>query len=143
MAKRKINGKDVLLFIDSTGAGSTYDTVVCLTSTGINRTTGVESSASRCGVDSGPGDQTTTIPFAGFVVYEAETGEMANSDMNTLWKNSTEIAWKISTAAPVTGDVVQTGKGWISELNETYDQNGRASFTGTIQSGDITTTVTT
>lgn len=142
MAYRTINGKDVLLFIDSTGVGTTYDTVVCLTSTGINRSTGIESAASRCGVDSGPGDSTITIPFSGFIVYQAEAGKLAKYGMNTLWQNSTEIAWKISTLAPITGDEVQSGKGWISELNETYDQNGRASFSGTIQSKDVTQVIT-
>ena len=135
---RKINGKDILLFIDPAGA-TDYDTVVCLTSNGLNRSTATEDASSKCGPDVGPGSQTITIPFAGFVVVEPGTGRMSSPSMNDLWKNSTNIGWKIGPVTPTTGDVTYTGTGWISNLDETFDQNGRATYTGTIQvTGNIT-----
>lgn len=142
MAKRKINGKDILLFIDPTGSTS-YKTVVCLTSNSLNRTTGTESAASKCGPDIAPGDQTITVPFAGQIVYEAEATELASQSLHSLWQNSTTIGWKQSPATPKDGDVTYSGTGWISELVETFDATGRATFTGTISViGNVTQTVT-
>lgn len=142
MAQRKVNGKDVLLMIDPLG-GTTYNTIVCLTSNSLQRTTGTESANSKCGPDSGPGEQNQTISFAGQIVYEPGSTKLSAHGLSDLWKNSTGITWKMGVASPVSGDVVQSGAGWISELSETYDVNGRATFTGTIVvTGDITETVT-
>lgn len=143
MAQRTVNGKDILLFIDPSG-GTDYKTIVCLTDNSLTRTTGIESANSKCGPDSGPGDQTQSISFAGQIVYEAETGKIASHSMHSLWSSSTSISWKMSTATPVSGDVVYSGAGWISELTEGAPVNGRATFSGTISvTGTITQTVTT
>lgn len=143
MVNRKINGKDILLFIDSTNEGDTYDKVICLTSNGLDRSTSVESASSKCGTDSGPGEKTITVPIAGVIVYQAEAGSMSSPSFDSLWKNSTQIAWKQGPVTPVEGDVIYTGSGWLSDLNETADSNGRATFTATLQVSDYTQSITT
>ena len=141
MAQRKVNGKDILLFIDPAG-GTSYKTLICLTDNSLARSTGIESANSKCGPDSGPGDKTQSISFSGQVVYEATT-DLQSSDLHALWSNSTDIGWKMGTATPATGDVVYSGNGWISELTESAPVNGRATFTGTISvTGDIVLTET-
>ena len=130
MAERKVNGKDILLFIDPAG-GEDYKTVVCLTSNSKRLTTATLDAASKCGPDSRPGAQTVTVDFAGQVVVDPDTGRVSEADLYDLWKDTTNISWKISPAVPADGDVIYTGEGFLSDLSDTYDMNG-ATFTGTI-----------
>lgn len=130
MAERKVNGKDILLFIDPAG-GVDYKTVVCLTSNSKKLATATLDAASKCGPDTRPGAQTVSVDFAGQVVVAPDTGRVSEGDLFDLWKGTTNIGWKIGPAVPVDGDVIYTGQGFISDLSDTYDMNG-ATFTGTI-----------
>lgn len=130
MAERKINGKDILLFIDPLG-GEDYKTVVCLTSNSKKLATATLDAASKCGPDTRPGAQTVTVDFTGQVVVDPDAGRVSEGDLFDLWKATTNIGWKISPAVPVDGDVIYTGTGFISDLSDTYDMNG-ATFNGTI-----------
>lgn len=136
MAQRKINGKDLYLFIDTSytpGGTPSYDKVVCLTSHTFDRTTAVEDASSQCGPDSGPGSQTATITFDGQVVYEASPGSVTESDLDAVWKTSELIAWKLGKVTPATGDVTYDGEGWLSNISQTGGGDGKATFSGTIQ----------
>ena len=130
MAERKVNGKDILLFIDPAG-GENYSIVVCLTSNSKKLTTATLDAASKCGPDTRPGAQSVSVDFAGQVVVAPDAGRVSEGDLFDLWKNSTNIGWKQGPAAPVDGDVIYTGQGFISDLSDTYDMNG-ATFSGTI-----------
>lgn len=130
MAQRKVNGKDILLFIDPAG-GTDYKTIVCLTSNSKKLATATLDAASKCGPDSSPGAQTISIDFTGQVVVSPDTGKVSEADLFTLWANSTQIGWKIGPAVPVEGDVIYEKQGFIADLSDTYDMNG-ATFTGTI-----------
>ncbi|HZW66943.1 MAG TPA: hypothetical protein VFF23_14715, partial [Hanamia sp.] len=93
------------------------------------------------GPDSQAGGQTVTVPFTGQVAVAPDAGEMVSADLEDLWNDSTPIGWKIGPAVPVDGDVIREGKGFISDLSDTYDMNG-ATFTGTIAvSGKPTKTI--
>lgn len=140
MAQRKVNGKDILLFIDPAG-GVDYKTLVCLTSNGLNRTTSIIDAASKCGPDSQAGPQTISVPFAGQIMVDPDADKASEGDLHDLWVNSTTIGWKIGPAVPVDGDVIYEGTGFISDLSSTQDMNG-ATFTGTIAvSGTPTMTI--
>jgi hypothetical protein len=140
MAQRKVIGKDILLFIDPNG-GTQYETLVCLTSNGLNRTTSITDAASKCGPDSQPGSQTISIPFSGQIAVDPDAGKASEGDLHGLWADSTQIGWKIGPAIPIDGDVIYEGKGFISDLSSTQDMNG-ATFTSTIAvSGAVTKTI--
>lgn len=140
MAQRKVNGKDILLFIDPEG-GEEYSTIVCLTSNTKQITTATIDAASKCGPDSQPGTITVTVNFTGQVVVDPDAGKVSEADLFTLASNSTTIGWKIGPAVPTEGDVIYEGKGFISDLSDTYDMNG-ATFTGSIGvSGTPTQTI--
>jgi hypothetical protein len=141
MAERKVNGKDILLFIDPDG-GTDYQTIVCLTSNSKKLTTAILDAASKCGPDSQPGAQTISVDFTGQVVVDPDAEKISEAGLYPLWSASTEIGWKIGPATPVEGDVSYTGQGFISDLSDTYDMNG-STFTGTIAvSGTPTQTIT-
>ena len=140
MAQRKVNGKDILLFIDPEG-GTNYSTLVCLTSNGLNRTTSIADAASKCGPDSQPGSQTISVPFTGQIAVDPDAEKVSEGGLHDLWADSTNIGWQIGPATPVDGDVIYSGQGFISDLSSTQDMNG-ATFTGTIAvSGSVTKTV--
>lgn len=130
--QRKINGKDVLLFIDTNG-GEDYNVIVCLTSHNFTHSTSVEDASSKCGPDNGPGTQTQSIDLEGQVIYSAGSEKATSYDILRAWQTSKEIGWKSSTVSPEAGDEVSEGKGWVSDFGDTYDQTGRATFTATIQ----------
>lgn len=132
MAERKVNGKDILLFIDPAG-GTAYKYVVCLTSNSKKVTTSTIDAASKCGPDSSPGATTVTVDFAGQVVVGNDTTQRISEAQ--LWKlavNGTQIGWKQGPAIPVDGDVIYSGKGFISDLGDTYDLTSGGTFTGTL-----------
>ena len=55
----------------------------------------------------------------------------------------TTVGWKISPVSPVTGDEVEEGTGYLSELSSTYAFDSVGTFSGTIQPyGTPTITVT-
>lgn len=140
--ERKVNGKDILLFIDPTNVGTTYKTIVCLTSNSLKRTTAILDAASKCGPDSQPGAQTISVDFTGQTVVDPDATHTSEGDLHDLWASSATFKWKMGPAVPVEGDVVYTGSGFISDLTKTDDMNG-ATFTGTLGvQGAVTKTVT-
>lgn len=130
MAEHKINGTDVLLFVGLDGV--TYNTVVCLTSESVNRTTSVIDAKSKCGPDTLPGTQTNDIDFAGQVLADPDAGKTSTDELDDHWRNMTTIYWKVGKATPAIGDVTYSGTGFISDLKEDFAQDTVATFTGKI-----------
>jgi hypothetical protein len=142
MAQRIVSGKDILLMIDPAG-GTNYDTIVCLTSNTIDRTTALVEAASKCGASSSPGAQTVNVTFSGQIVVDPDSGNIAQADLHDLWQSSDTIGWYMGPAVPVAGDVSYTGTGFIASLSDKYDMSG-ATFDGSIGvSGDVTKTIET
>lgn len=135
MAKREINGKDILLFIDPAG-GEDYDLIICLTSNSINMTSEVINSSSKCGTSSSPGTDTNDVPFEGNFWADPDTGKISGGDLFTLKKNKTNFSWKMGPATPVAGDPIFTSTGFLSSLTLTFP-DGVATFSGTISSDEI------
>lgn len=130
MAERLVNGKDVLLFIDSAG-GTNYDLIVCLTSNSKNIATSVIDSASKCGPSSTAGPTTISIDLAGQIMADPDAGHVSEGDLHDLIIAGTTVGWKLAPAVPVDGDDIYSGTGFFSTLNSTWDMNG-ATFTGTL-----------
>lgn len=141
MAERQIAGHDVFLFIDPLG-GADYDTLVCLTSKSLNRTTATIDASTQCGVGSGPGTKTADVGFEGVQVWDPDTGRISGADLHDLWDASTTFSWKLAKAIPVEGDVTYSGTGFLTSLSDTYGE-GNATFTGSISvASDVTKTIT-
>jgi hypothetical protein len=139
----KIPANSYFLLIDSTGAGTTYDNIMCLLNFSFDATTAVNDDSTMCGPDSSPGTQTATVPFTGKTFLQPGTGNISAPGMFTLWQNKTAIAWKIGKATPAAGDMTKTGKGFLSAYGETYDTGITAGFSGTINvTGPVTQTLT-
>ena len=143
MAKRELRANDVFIFISFNG-GTTYNTVICLTSNGITRATSVIESSTKCGVTSVPGAITRSISFEGNVWLDPDGGESSLVDLIDLFDNQTTFHFKMGVAVPGDGDFTTSGQGYLSALDETYAVDSAATFSGTITpTSELTTTTAT
>lgn len=132
MSEHKVSGGTMLLFIDPTG-GNSYDTVVCLTSVGKSDSVNVVDASSACGPDKSPGTLEISYSFEGQHLQDPFTGKISGTSLRTLLRNKTTIGWKISPESPLTGDEIEEGIGYLSELSSTYAYDSVGTFSGTIQ----------
>ena len=130
MAEHKINGTDVLMFIGLDGV--TYDTVICLTSQSVTRTTNEIDAKSKCGTDKITGTQDNQVTFEGQVMADPDSGETSTDELDDHWRNMTTIYWKVGKAVPIVGDVTYYGTGFVSKLDEVFAQDAVATFSGAI-----------
>jgi hypothetical protein len=132
MAEHKVAGGTMLLFIDPAG-GSNYDTVVCLTSVSKSDSVTVVDAASACGPDKSPGTLELSYSFEGQHLQDPDSGKISGTNLRLLLRAKANFAWQISPVSPVTGDEVETGVGFFSELSSSYSFDSIGTFTGTIQ----------
>ena len=132
MAEHKVAGGTMLLFIDPAG-GTAYDTVVCLTSVGKADSVTVVDAASACGPDKSPGTLELSYSFEGQHLQDPTSGRISGTDLRTLLRGKTIVGWKIAPETPVTGDEIESGTGFLSELSSTYAFDSVGTFTGSIQ----------
>lgn len=132
MAEHKVAGGTMLLFIDPTG-GTDYDTVVCLTSVSKADSVTVVDASSACGPDKSPGTIELSYSFEGQHLQDPDSGKVSGTSLRQLLRAKTTIGWKIAPETPVTGDEIESGTGFLSELSSTYAFDSVGTFTGTIQ----------
>jgi hypothetical protein len=132
MAEHKVQGGDMLLFIDPAG-GTDYSMVVCLTSVGVSDSVSVVDASSACGPDKSPGTLEISYSFEGQHLQDPTTGQISGTDLRILLRSETTIGWKLSPETPVDGDEIHTGTGYLSELSSTYAFDSVGVFTGTLQ----------
>ena len=138
MAEHKVAGGTMLLFIDSTG-GTSYDTVVCLTSVGKSDSVSVVDASSACGPDKSPGTVEISYTAEGQHLQDPDSGKISGTSLRQLLRAKTTIGWKISPVTPVTGDEVEEGTGYLSELSSTYAFDSTGTFSGSIQPYNVPT----
>ena len=131
MAEHKVQGSDMLLFIDPAG-GTAYSMVVCLTSLGKSDTVAVVDASSACGPDKSPGTLELSYTFEGQHLQDP-SGQLSGTDLRILLRNKTEIGWLISPIAPEAGDEIESGVGYLSDLSSTYAFDSVGTFSGTFQ----------
>lgn len=132
MAEHKIEGGNMLLFIDPNG-GTTYDIVVCLTSVSKSDSITVVDASSACGPDKSPGTLELSYAFEGQHLQDPTTGSISGTDLRFLLRGEQTIGWKIAPETPIAGDEIESGTGFLSELSSTYSFDSVGTFTGSIQ----------
>jgi len=141
MAEHKVAGGTMLLFIDPTG-GTDYDTVVCLTSVSKADSITVVDASSACGPDKSPGTLELSYSFEGQHLQDPASGKVSGTSLRQLLRSKTTIGWMISPESPVTGDEIESGTGFLSELSSTYAFDSIGTFSGTINPfGDPTLSI--
>jgi hypothetical protein len=132
MAEHKVAGGTMLLFIDPSG-GDDYDMVVCLTSVSKSDSISVVDASSACGPDKSPGTLELSYSFEGQHLQDPDSGKISGTSLRQLLRSKTTIGWMIAPESPVTGDEIEEGTGYFSELSSTYAFDSVGTFTGTIQ----------
>lgn len=132
MAEHKVQGGTMLLFIDPAG-GTNYDTVVCLTSVGKTDSIDPVDASSACGPDKSPGKVAISYSFEGQHLQDPDTGKISGTSLRQLLRAKTFFGFKISPVTPVTGDEIEEGVGYFSELSSTYAFDSVGVFSGVIQ----------
>lgn len=130
MSQHKVSGNDYLLFIGTDG--NTYNTIVCLTANAITRAINIIESNTKCGPDTLPGVQSNQLTFEGVNMYDPVGGTVSIDDLDDFWRNKTTIYWKMGKASPAIGDITYTGTGFIAQLDESFQTDSPATFSGTI-----------
>lgn len=131
MAEHKVAGGTMLLFIDPAG-GTDYDTVVCLTNVTKSATVSVVDASSACGPDKSPGTVELSNGFEGQHLQDPDTGKISGTSLRQLLLAKTTIGYKIAPESPVTGDEIEVGTGFLSELSSTYQFDSIGTFTGSL-----------
>lgn len=131
MAEHKVAGGTMLLFIDPAG-GTDYDTVVCLTSVSKSATVSVVDASSACGPDKSPGTVELSNSFEGQHLQDPDTGKISGTSLRQLLLAKTTIGYKIAPESPVTGDEIEEGTAFLSELSSTYAFDSIGTFTGAL-----------
>jgi hypothetical protein len=132
MAEHKVAGGTMLLYIDPTG-GTNYDTVVCLTSVSKSDSISVVDASSACGPDKSPGTLELSYSFEGQHLQDPATGKISGTSLRQLLRSKATIGFEIAPENTVTGDEIEYGTGYLSELSSTYAFDSVGTFTGTIQ----------
>lgn len=131
----KVNGRDILVAIDLTG-GTTYKTVVCLTSNTItNSVTELDGSA-KCGNEFVPGVKfDASIDGEGFLV-DPDTGTPTNigfPELYTAFVNRLVVGIKFGKATPTSGEAVYSGTAFITSLEQSAPDDELVTFTVTFK----------
>jgi hypothetical protein len=132
MSEHKVEGGKMLLFIDPNG-GTAYDIVVCLTSVSKADSITVVDASSACGPDKSPGTLELSYAFEGQHLQDPDSGKISGTDLRFLLRSEQTIGWMIAPESPVTGDEIESGTGFLSELSSTYAFDSVGTFTGSIQ----------
>lgn len=131
MAEHKVEGGNMLLFIDPDG-GTDYEIVVCLTSVSKSDSVTVVDASSACGPDKSPGALELSYSFEGQHLQDPDGGAISGTDLRILLRGEQTIGWKIAPETPVDGDEIESGTGFLSELSSTYSFDSVGVFSGVI-----------
>jgi hypothetical protein len=132
MAEHKPVAGTILLFIDPSG-GTSYDTVVCLTSVSRTNEVAVIEADSACGPSKETGILSFSIEAEAYHLQDPSSGKISGSDLRALMIAKTTVGYKVGPASPVTGDEVETGTAFIASISDTYTFNEAATFSITLQ----------
>jgi len=150
----KVLGKNEILFIytaikNGTGAtvAANYFPVGCLTSNGLNFTTGMnDSQKTKCNLNPDPmvDNVTYELPFEA-VAYENNGTNAMYKDLRALMYAAAEtgafIYWKIETTMSDGTKETEFGKGYLTSLSKSAPVEGEVTFSGSIRgSGKVSAT---
>jgi len=141
----KVNGGDMVLLADtSTTDTPAFKMVLCNLNLSLQRQLNTTDDSSKCGKDVTPADEDTSAQFEGFILKAGITDIYGIADLHNLVTQKKKIKWRI---APKDG-VTQTDlpiydfTGFISNIQDQYNNNEKAKTTFTI-TGDDGVTFTT
>lgn len=134
MAAIPVEGKNIVMLIDTTNVGTDYDLIVCQTGGSFERTANVNDASSKCGTYKLNGVKDRTIQIDGIIMKTPDAGTLTEGDLNDIFEGDTPVAWLWGPQVGDGDDVWYTGVGAIiSGVTYTAPQDGAATFSATFQ----------
>jgi len=136
MATTTLNGNDIPLKI-STDGGSTYKSVVCATTSGIEMTRNISEKETKCGKLSTVGNLTWSANVEGVVNTTPEGTELSYEDLLGIIINSTATLIKIESPVAAGTDFYIQGTVIMTGLNLSMPSGDFVSFTCTLTGSGV------
>lgn len=134
MATNPVEAKDQVFLIDTGNTGASYDLVVCLTDSSLERTANVIDASSKCGTVKMNGVKERTIQISGIIMKTLGANEITEGTLNDIFEADTKFAWLFGPEDPGDDDIYYTGiNAILSNLTYTAPKEGPATFSGTVQ----------
>lgn len=134
MAQSPVEGKLIVLLLDTANTGASYDLVVCQTGGSFERTSNVIDANSKCGTAKLIGVKDRTIQIDGIIMKDPDLGNITEGELNNIFEGDTKVAWLWGPASPGDGDIYYTGvDALISSVTYTAPLDGAATFSATFQ----------
>lgn len=131
MAQRFVEAAST--FITIALDGQSQANVYCIVSITRNYTTNITDAASICNPSAkAPGTQDITVDLSLQRVWDVDPGNYSELFLHDAWANKSLIDYTIGPASPVTGDLVETGTGYITSMTKTDNATDRATMDITI-----------
>ena len=136
MAQNEVNGRDLLVFIDPAG-GTSWKSVICLTSNTISNSLTELDATSKCSNKWVPGAKfEATITGEGFLV-DQDTGiatDLGYPELYDLFDSKVTFNVKFGKASANTGEAIYTGSAFITKLDLVAKDDALTTFSITIRS---------
>lgn len=137
----KVNGGDMILLANTgTDAVPVWKMVLCNINLSLQRQLNTTDDSSKCGKDVTPTTEDGSCQFEGFILKAGLTDIYGMTELHSLVSQKQVIKWRI---APKNG-VTQTNlpiydfPGFISSIQDQYNNNEKAKTTFTITASDNT-----
>ena len=131
----KVNGGDMVLLAD-TSATSTpaYKMVLCNLNLSLQRQVNTQDDSSKCGKDVTQIDEDTSCQFEGQILKAGLSDIFGIADLHNLVSQKKKIKWRIAPkdGATATGLPIYDFAGFISSIQDQYNNNAKATTTFTI-----------
>jgi hypothetical protein len=131
MAERYITPNTMLLKVDVAG-GTSYDTVVCLTSVSFSGSTNIIDANSFCGADKLAGIvDAGEWSIEGIILLDPASGKISLKGLYDAWVGKDIVGYEVSPNVPVAGDLKISGTAYISntDINLGLDETQNFSIT--------------
>lgn len=135
MAERFVAAGDIFVTIALTGQSQAQ--VYCLVSITRNYTTNITDAASICNpAAKTPGTQDFTVDMTLQRVWDVDAGHHSELFIHNAMINKDIVDYTVGPASPVSGDLVETGTGYITSMTKTDNASDRGTMDITITLND-------
>ncbi len=135
MADIIIAGKDVYVTVGP--HGESQKLVFCQVSATRNYSMNVVDASSKCNpAGKAPGTKDYTLDVSLQRTWDPDSDKYSEKFLHDAFQNDTLIDYTVGKAAPTTGDLVETGTGYISSMTKTDDKDNPATMDITITATD-------
>jgi hypothetical protein len=144
MAEHYASANSRVIVIGDGDTPEVFNAVVCLTDNSFDLAINNITTETKCGTINEAGTISTTLALSGVLVLDPDDDKVSASALFDLASTGASFNFKYGPITPVTGDIVYSGRGFLTAYGEADSVNTNSTFTGAIQvnADGLTKTVT-